>query len=108
MENRQRALPWRWGILAATAVALIALYPQLRLQLERGKDWNGSYAFLSQDEIAYSAYVNALMTGRPRRNDPYTGRDDAPGAPQPESLFSIQFVPAYAIALPARALGASA
>jgi hypothetical protein len=46
-----------------------------------------------------------LIEGRPRRNDPYTGHDDSPGQPQPESLFSIQFVPAYMIALPARALG---
>jgi hypothetical protein len=87
---------------------LIALYPQFHLQITRGKDWNGSYAFFSQDEIAYSAYVNALTQGRPRRNDPYTGRDDAPGMSQPESLFSIQFVPAYSIAIPARLFGLSA
>jgi hypothetical protein len=37
----------------------------------------------------------------------YTGRDDVPGSPQPESLFSIQFVPAYLIATPARLFGLS-
>jgi hypothetical protein len=102
--------PWRWrlGILAATALTLLALYPQFALILKRGSDWNGSYAYFSQDEIAYSAYVNALIEGRPRRNDPYTGRDDVPGARQPESLFSIQFVPAYLTAIPARVFGLSA
>jgi hypothetical protein len=55
------------------------------------------------DEVAYAAYVNSLIAGRPRLNDPYTGRDGS----QPESLFSIQFVPAYTIALTARAFGLS-
>ena len=108
MHENQRAFRWRLGFLAALAVTLIALYPQFHLQITRGKDWNGSYAFFSQDEIAYSAYVNALTQGRPRRNDPYTGRDDTPGMSQHESLFSIQFVPAYSIAIPARLLGLSA
>ncbi len=100
---------WRFGIFAAVAFTLVALYPQFALIKERGQDWNGSYAYFSQDEIAYSAYVNALIDGRPRRNDPYTGRDDSPGAPpQAESLFSIQFIPAYLIALPARAFGLTA
>ncbi|HUQ32106.1 MAG TPA: hypothetical protein VM095_08295 [Pyrinomonadaceae bacterium] len=99
----------RLGIYAAIIFTLPALYPQFALLAKRGHDWNGFYAYFSQDEIAYSAYVNALIENRPRRNDPYTGRDDAPkGAPQPESLFSIQFVPAYMIALPARALNLSA
>src|SRR3954464_14834061 len=102
LENARRTDGWRLGVFAAISLTLVALYPQFHLQLARGKDWNGSYAFFSQDEIAYSAYVNALIEGRPRRNDPYTGRDDAAENPQPESLFSIQFAPAYAIALPAR------
>lgn len=99
---------WRFGIFAAIALTLLALYPQFALIMERGKNWNGSYAYFSQDEIAYSAYVNALIDGRPRRNDPYTGRDDTPGAMQPESLFSIQFIPAYLIAYPARLFNLSA
>jgi hypothetical protein len=107
LHKLERPLRWRFGVYAAVALTLIALYPQFALVLKRGGDWNGSYAYFSQDEIAYSAYVNALSMNRPRRNDPYTGRDDTPNTPQPESLFSIQFVPAYIAAIPARALGLS-
>lgn len=101
---------WRWGIIAALAITLLSLYPQLHFWTSSGHWGTGTYVHMEGvgDEVAYSAYVNALMSGRPRRNDPYTGRDDARGQSQPESLFSIQFVPAYLIALPARALGLSA
>jgi hypothetical protein len=95
--------------MAATALAVVALVPQLQMWKAKGvRAWQGSHLSFFFDEAAYAAYINALIDGRPRRNDPYTGRDDAPGAPQPESLFSIQFVPAYAVALPARLLGVSA
>jgi hypothetical protein len=99
---------WRLGLLAGVALMFLALYPQLNLWLAQGRDWNGAYAYYDIDEEAYSAYLNALIHGRPRRNDPYTGRDHSAGAPLPESLFSIQFVPAYTVALTARALGLSA
>ncbi|HKC63952.1 MAG TPA: hypothetical protein VKB86_09960, partial [Pyrinomonadaceae bacterium] len=108
MNNARHGLRWRLGIIASLALTTLALYPQFNLQLTRGADWNGSFAFFSQDEIAYAAYVNALLDGRPRRNDPYTGRDDAPDSRQPESLFSIQFAPAYMIAIPARVFELSA
>ncbi len=88
-------------------MTLLALFPQVYLWGERGRAWAGANAYFYTDEPAYAAYVNALIDGRPRRNDPYTGAADAPAAPLPESLFSIQFVPAYLIALPARALGLS-
>lgn len=100
-------IKWKWGILAAVAVTLLSLIPQFFMWGTRGSQWNGSYAEFHGDEWVYSAYVQALIDGRPRRNDPYTGRDERPGQPQPESLFSIQFVPAYLIAMPARALGIS-
>ncbi len=99
---------WRLGLLAGVAVMFLALYPQLQLWLTQGRDWNGAYAYYDIDEEAYSAYLNALIHGRPRRNDPYTGRDDRAGSSLPESLFSIQFVPAYTVALVARALGLTA
>lgn len=96
--------------MATLAMMLLSLYPQVHFRISRGAAWNGSYAAIEGvgDEVAYSAYVNALMAGRPRRNDPYSGRDDEEKNRQPESLFSIQFVPAYFIALTARVLGLSA
>lgn len=104
MELQKTNSHWKWPAFAALAITLLAIYPQINLWLGRGASWQGSYVLVQGDEDAYSAYINALINGRPRRNDPHTGRDDAPGAPQPESLFSVQFIPAYAIALPARAL----
>ena len=99
---------WKWGIWAAVAITLLSVYPQLVMWGVRGREWNGSFAERDADEWVYAAYVQALIDGRPRRNDPYTSRDDQPEHPQPESLFSIQFVPAYLIAVPARLLGISA
>src|SRR5882724_3159783 len=97
----------KWALWGAFAISLLSVYPQLLMWGVQGREWNGSYAEIHGDEWFYSAYVQALIDGRPRRNDPYTGRDDQPDRPQPESLFSIQFVPAYLIAVPARLLGVS-
>src|ERR1700694_1548580 len=107
MKQSSSGREWKWGVLATIAISLLALYPQINLWLARGSYWGGSSVLIQGDEDAYSAYINALIDGRPRRNDPHTGRDDAPGAPQSESLFSIQFIPAYIIAWPARFLGLS-
>ena len=106
-NSLERATPlrWRWGLLAALAMMLLSLFPQAHLCYKRGAEWRGSYAHFYSDEPAYSAYVNALIDGRPRRNDPYTGHDDTAQAHLPESLFSIQFVPAYLLSIPARAFG---
>jgi hypothetical protein len=98
---------WKFAVWGALAFTLLSLYPQFLMWGVRGLNWNGSYAEIHGDEWVYSAYVQALIDGRPRRNDPYTGRDDRLGDAQPESLFSIQFVPAYVIALPARLVGVS-
>ena len=95
---------WKWAVLAALAITLVSIYPQINLWLARGQSWHGSYVLVQGDEIAYSAYIEALIDGRPRRNDPFMGKDDVAVAPLRESLFSIQFIPAYAIALPARLL----
>lgn len=107
MQQSEPRIEWKWGALAALAMTIIALYPQVNLWIARGSAWQGSYVLTQGDEVAYSAYINALIDGRPRRNDPFNGRDDQPGKPTYESLFSIQFLPAYAIALPAKALGLS-
>jgi hypothetical protein len=101
---------WHLGLLAAIVFSLLSFYPQVHLWVTQSNSWQHAIAYNQGlgDEVAYAAYVNALIEGKPRRNDPYTGRDDSSDTRLPESLFSIQFVPAYTIALPARALGISA
>lgn len=107
-KQRMVNVKWRFGVLAAIVLLVCGIYPQLKLWSERGRDWQGHYAYNDIDEAAYAAYLRALIDGRPRRNDPYTGRDDTPDAPQPESLFSIQFAAPYTVAIPARVFGISA
>jgi hypothetical protein len=101
-------LRWQFGIIAGIFLAVFTLYPQFKMLYLRGDAWQGHYAYNDIDEVAYASYVRALIDGRPRKNDPYTGRDDAPDAPQPESLFSIQFAAPYMVAIPARVLGVGA
>lgn len=101
-------LNWKLGIVAGIFLAVFSLYPQFKLWYARGNDWQGAYAYNDIDEVAYASYLRALIDGRPRKNDPYTGRDDSPETPQAESLFSIQFVAPYIVAIPARVLGVSA
>lgn len=96
---------WQFGIIAGIFVALFCLYPQFKMVYLRGDAWNGHYAYNDIDEVAYASYVRALIDGRPRKNDPYSGRDDSAATPQAESLFSIQFAAPYTIAIPARILG---
>ncbi len=101
-------LRWRFGIIAGLFLAVFSLYPQMKMIYLRGADWQGHYAYNDIDEVAYASYLKALIDGRPRKNDPYTGRDDSADHPQPESLFSIQFAGPYTIAIPARILGVGA
>lgn len=98
---------WKYAFMPVLAVLVLALYPQISQWVTQGSQWNGSYFVSNYDEVAYSAYVNALINGGPRKNDPFLGLRDTPETPQPETLYSIQFIPAYAIALPARMLGLS-
>ena len=99
---------WRFGLLAAFVVALFAMFPQITVWTERGVDYNGVFASNDLDEPAYAAYLQALIDGRPRKNDPYSGRDESPENPQAESIFSIQFAAPYLVAVPARMLGLNA
>jgi hypothetical protein len=101
-------LRWRFGILAGIVLLVCGMYPQMKMWYLRGTEWQGHYAYNDIDEVAYASYLKALIDGRPRRNDPYTGRDDTPEKPQEESLFSIQFAAPYSIAIPARLLGIDA
>ena len=98
----------RWFALTAVAISFLALMPQLHFWAVRGADWQGAYTVLQGDEFLYSAYINALIDGRPRRNDPFAGRDSTPTSPLPESTFSIQLIPAFAIAWLARSFHLSA
>ena len=101
-------LRWRFGIIAGLFLVVFSLYPQFKMFYLRGAEWNGNYAYNDIDEVAYGGYLNALIEGRPRKNDPYSGRDDSPENPQPESLFSIQFAGPYTVAIPASILGIGA
>ncbi len=101
-------LQWRFGIVAGLFLAVFSLYPQMKMLYMRGADWNGHYAYNDVDEVAYAGYLKALIDGRTRKNDPYTGRDDTIDSPQPESLFSIQFAAPMTIAIPSRILGIGA
>jgi hypothetical protein len=96
--------PWAVPLGPVVVIAILALYPQVSLWISRGSEWNGAYYVSNYDETAYSAYVNSLINGRPRKNDPFVGATSS----EYESFYSIQFVPAYSIALPARFFGISA
>src|SRR5437773_696112 len=48
-----RKIRWRWGMLAAFAMALLSLYPQIDLWLTRGVNWQGAFAFTAYDEEMY-------------------------------------------------------
>ena len=101
-------IQWKWGVIAALAVTLLSLYPQIYLLIQQGRSWAGSYAFVDTDEVAYSAYLQAIIDRNSRNCNPYIQAEYEPSAPLPESLFSIQFLPAYAAAVPARLLHLSA
>ena len=63
-------LRWRFGIIAGLFLAVFSLYPQMKMVYLRGSDWQGNYAYNDIDEVAYAAYLRALIDGRPRKNDP--------------------------------------
>ena len=99
---------WCWSVLTGVLFVVVALAPQLDLINTRGADFNGVYAINEFDEMAYAAYLQAVIDGNPRRSSPYSGRADSPPTPQKESLFSIQFFSTYPLAWTARALGMNA
>lgn len=99
-------LRWRLGLIGAAVVLVITSIPQIGLIAKQGGEWHGSYALIDFDELSYAAYLNSLIDGRPRRNNPYLGRE-SDRSNRAESYFSIQSLPAYVVALPARALGVS-
>lgn len=106
-ENRRplTGIRWRWGLIAAAAMALVSLWPQFDLWFNRGTEWNGAFAHSNHDEDIYAAYINGLIAGRPRVSDPLI--ENRIGESPPESLFSIQFVQPMLLSYTARALGLS-
>jgi hypothetical protein len=104
LESRDSRKRWWLALLSAVIVTLIAVGPQLYFSLSRGSKWNGAYAQTHGDEAVYAAYLAALIDGRPRRNNPFSGRDDSAAHPVAESVFSVQFIPPLLIAKTARLL----
>jgi len=103
MTNK-RLIRWKFGALAGLAVALVTMIPQLSLWIERGREVQGAYAIVDPDELVYSAYLNSIINRRSRRNDPYFGGTST----KHETYFSIQFLPAYALAFVANLFSISA
>ncbi len=101
-------LRWIYGIIAGAVLAVFMLYPQARLMYLRGQHWQGNYAITDVDEPAYAAYLQSLIDGKPRKNDPYSKLEETVETPQSESLFSVQFAASYSVAGPARMIGISA
>lgn len=102
MRGSTSIFGWKYAVFAGIFLALLSLYPQFYLEYRRGENYNGATFFYENDETAYAAYLQALIDGRPRNNDVYSGG----GAPQEyETLYTIQFVPAYTISIPARLFG---
>src|SRR5678809_481460 len=93
---------WKYAFLPTLFLVFVTSWPQIHLLYERGSNWNGGFAYLDPDEFGYAGYVQALIEGHPRLIDPYTGKQ------APENLYSIQFIPAYVLAIPARVFGLSA
>ena len=93
-----------WRALIIVPITILSLEPQLQFWLDRGSNWQGSYATFNADEFLYSGYLNALDQGRSRRNDPFTGRIDGAGSSISETAFSIQFIPPFVISTIARTL----
>src|ERR1043166_9732578 len=99
-----KGIRWQYAALPVAIVLFFSFFPQLNVWTAKGSAWNGAYVVSNYDEVAYSSYVNALIEGRPRKSDPFIGKDNIEG----ETLYSIQAVPAYSIALTARIVGFSA
>src|ERR1043166_10150863 len=91
---------WKYAALPTIFLVFLAIYPQISFCIVKGSAWNGAYFVENFDEVAYSAYINALIEGKPRKYDQYMATE----IPH-ESLYSIQFIPAYVIAYPAKLLG---
>jgi len=102
--HQPASLRWKYIAIPAVIILFLSVYPQLNVWMAKGSNWNGAYVVSNYDEVAYSSYVNSLISGRPRKNDPFIGKDNIQG----ETLYSIQAVPAFSIAYAAKIFGLSA
>ena len=96
-----------WSVLAGITISGFGLGSQVSLWIERGGDWKGIYTIIDYDEPFYAAYVQSLVDGKPRRNNPYSGAADNTETPQKESYLSIQFLASYPTVLLAKVFGLS-
>src|SRR6476619_3645775 len=103
-DQQEFARQWKAVLITAFVLAILTSIPQIHLLYVRGAAWNGSCALLDPDALAYLAYTNAVISGRSRRNDPYSNKNNL----EFESLYSVQFFPAYFGAIPARIARTSA
>lgn len=95
---------WSVPIVIASILVLLSLYPQLQMIYTRGPVYHGAAFVNDNDESVYIAYLQALIDGRPRTNNLYSGGE----VRSEETFLSIQAFPAYTVALPARLLGVDA
>ena len=99
-----RKLPSIYAIFIVIIVSGLSLYPQVYQYVQRGEQYNGASFFYDYDEVVYASHVQSIIDGKPRNNSVYLGEN----APQQfETIFSIQFLPVYFTALPARVFGVS-
>jgi hypothetical protein len=94
-------------LLSGFLVAGFSIAPQIDLCLTKGEKWNGIYSINDLDEPFYAAYAQSLIDGKPRRNSPISGAEDAFQTPQKESYLSIQFFASYPLAIIAKLFGIS-
>ena len=97
-------MSWKYWLAPTLVVLILAVLPQVNMWLAQGSDRQGAYVVSNYDEVAYSGYINSLISGKSRRNDPFTGKDELGY----ESLYSIQAVPPYVISTVASVFGLSA
>ena len=80
-------LRWSLALVMGIVLAMLNCYPQVRLIYHRGWNWEGNYALTDHDEVGYSAYLQALIDGKPRKNDPYLKYEDSSQTPLHESFY---------------------
>jgi hypothetical protein len=59
--NKPSRKTWIFAAVPAFVVVLLAFYPQLSFWATKRADWQGAYFVSNFDEVAYSAYVQALI-----------------------------------------------